>query len=292
MEVRKIAAAILLAIFLTGCAKAEETATGTLLTETVRETTTETTEAKAQNALPGDWYSQEQAMLAGFVVIQDGDVCENQREWMQYMEAVEKKEPASVTIMHYYRTEDGSRQTRLDASYDGAIHHLIRTENGEKTEKTYTQLLKQQGLLDESRAPYDSVIRYLLANGDNSEVLFEDLIVETDFEGVTEIGLYLKEGEPPLGVYKNAETVNAVVSLLTHGEYLSGDPEGYYYGAKLLMYNGKGEQLVIELDLNKGNYRYGMQTYCYGEVSNLLNLLGLSEWPEEVYAEHGTYIIN
>lgn len=290
MKIQKLAAAVLLAALLTGCAKTEETVTEALPAETVRETTTEVTETQPQSTLRSDWYSQEQAMLAGFVVIQDGDVRHNQSRWMRYMTAVESKEPSSVTVMEYHRTEEGFTQTRIDLTFDGACHHLTRKENGEVTEKTYTQLLKQQSVLDESREPYDSVIRFLLANGEDSKVLFEDLIAETDYSGVTEIAFHLKEGEPALKTYTNPAQVDAILSLLSHSEYLFGDPEEYYYGAKLLMTNGKGEQIVIELDLNKGNYRYGMQTYCYGEVFDLLQLLGLDKWPEEVYAEHGSYI--
>lgn len=290
MEVRKVAAAIHLAVLLTGCTNAENNMGETRPAETVRETTPQMTESQAQSALPDDWYSQEQAMLAGFVVIQDGDVRHNQTRWMQYMTAVENKEPAAVTLMRYQRTEEGSSQIRLDLTFDGERHHLIRRENGEVTEKTYGQLLKQQSLLDDGWAPYDSVIRFLLANGEDNEVLFEDLIAEADYTGVTEIGFYLKEGEPALKTYTDPAQVNAILSLLSHGEYLFGDPEGYYYGTKLLMTNEKGEQCVMELDLNMGNYRYGMQTYCYGEVTDLLQLLGLDQWPEEVYAEHGSYI--
>lgn len=290
MEVCKVAAAVLLAVLLTGCTKAEEKVEETLPADTIQETIPEMTASQAKSVLPEDWYSQEQAMLAGFIVIQDGDVRHNQTRWMQYMTAVENKEPAAVTLMRYQRTEEGSYQIRLDLTFDGERHHLIRRENGEVTEKTYGQLLKQQSLLDDSWAPYDSVIRFLLVNGEDSEVLFEDLIAEADFTGVTEIGLYLKEGEPALKTYTDPAQVNTILSLLTHGEYLFGDPEVYYYGAKLLMTNGKGEQCVIELDLNMGNYRYGMQTYCYGEVFELFQVLGLDKWPEEVYAEHGSYI--
>lgn len=241
-------------------------------------------------AVEDPWISQEQAMGMGFVVVQDGDVCHNQAEWMRYLTAAENKEPACVTVMQYFRTEEGWRQIRMDLSCDGMVHTLIRRENGEKTEKTYEKILTRQIPLDDSREPYDSAMCFLLANGEEEDVLFEDLIADADVAGVREIALHLKEGEPALCVYSDTQNVEEILSLLSHGEYLFAAPEEYYYGAKLLMTNGRGEQLVIELDLNQGNYRYGMQTYCYGDVSDLLRVLGFPDWPEEVYAEHGSYI--
>ena len=260
MMIQKKAAFVLLFLaLLTGCQKTEQTETTAPQIETTY--ATEATETVATAPVPVQkWISQEQAMLEGFVVIQDGDVRHNQNRWQLYMETVERKEPASITVIHFLRTDAGWEQIRYDISFDGNVHHLTCTEKGEKTEKTYTQLLKQQISLDESREPYDSAIRYLLANNDIGDMLFEDLIAETELDGVTEIAFHLKEGEPALETFTDSAQVDAVLSLLNHAEYLSGDPESYYYGAKLIMINGKCEQLVLELDLNRGNYRYGMQT--------------------------------
>jgi len=289
MAQKTLTAILLLLILLTGCQKAEQAETMAPIVETTV-CIEETKETPTQPTFVQPWISQEQAMLSGFVVVQDGDVRENQNRWQAYMEAAEKKEPVSITVMHYRRTEAGFEQTRYDLAYDGNLHHLVIMENGEKTEKSYPQLLKQQEPLDESWEPYDSSIRYMLSDSDSSMILFEDLIAETDLNGVSEISFHLKEGEPALKTYTDTSRVNDILVLLNHAEYLPGDPQEYYYGAKLIMTNGKGEQLVLELDLNKGNYRYGMQTYCYGEVSDLLGLLGYDKWPEEVYTEHGLYI--
>lgn len=294
MTVRKIAAAILvlpILASLTGCKEEKAVKTVTQPTEITAVTVVpETLHQTEATQMVQEWISQEQAMIQGFVVVQDGDVRHNQDRWQAYMDAAETKIPASVTVIHFGRSETGSEQNRYDLSFDGSIHHLTCVVNGKKTEKNYAQLLKQQISLEEEWEPYDSVIRYLLADGDRTEVLFEDFIAETDFAGVYVMGLYLKEGEPPLLHAGEPSQVEAILSLLSHAEYLSGDPSDYYYGAKLMMTNGKGKQLVLELDLNKGNYRYGMQTYRYGEVTDLLNLLGLDKWPDEVYAEHGAYI--
>lgn len=281
---------LLLTVILIGCKETKPEETTLLETEASSTVTTAPESLPTQSVPAQKWISQEEAMIEGFVVIQDGDVRHNQNRWQIYMDAVERKEISSVTVMHYIRTETGYEQIRYHLSYDGSLHHLSYMENGAKTEKTYTQLLKQQVILDDSWEPYDYTIRYLLANDDNEDVLIEDLIAETELDGVSEFSLYLKEGEPALNHYQDSAQVNAVLSLLNQAEYLFGAPENYYYGAKLIMTNGKGEQLVLELDLNQGNYRYGMQTYCYGKVSDLLNLLGLEKWPKEIYAEHGIYI--
>lgn len=289
MVQKKLTAILLLLIMLAGCQKTEQTETTAPIVETTA-CIEETEETPTKPTFVQPWISQEQAMLSGFVVVQDGDVRENQNRWQAYMEATEKKEPVSITVMHYRRTEVGFAQTRYDLAYDGSLYHLTIMENGEKKGKSYAQLLKQQEPLDESWEPYDSVIRYVLRDSDKSMILFEDLIAETDLNGVTEIYFHLKESEPALKRITDADQVKNILSLLNHAEYLPGDPQNYYYGVKLITTNGKGEQLVLELDLNKGNYRYGMQTYCYGDVSDMLSLLEFERWPDEVYEEHGIYI--
>lgn len=276
MKTRILACTTLLALLLSGCTGTEP--------ESIPTTAETTAQATAPILVQ---YSQEQAMIEGFVVIQDGDVRHNAGRWQAYMDAAESKTPASVTVMHFSHTEAGTTQMRMDLTFDGERHHLVRRENGVQTEGDYTTLLKRQLPLDDSREPYDSTIQYLLAQGDIQEMIFEDPIAETDLEGVTQIDFHLKEGEPALLRITDGAQVEGVLSLLNQAEYLSGDPETFYYGAKLLMTNGAGQPLVLELDLNQGNYRYGMQTYRYGAVSDLLNCLGLEDWPQAVYAEHG-----
>ena len=90
--------------------------------------------------------------------------------------------------------------------------------------------------------------------------------------------------------YTDGESIDSILQLLMTAEYLPAEPENYVYGMKLLMTNRDGKQLVIELDLNQGVYRYGMQNYEYGKVSEMLSALGLEQWPEEVLEEYGVYL--
>ena len=58
----------------------------------------------------------------------------------------------------------------------------------------------------------------------------------------------------------------------------------------LLMTNREGKDIVIELDLQQGNYRYGMQTCAHGEISDLLAALDINRWPDSVMEEFGTFL--
>jgi len=99
-----------------------------------------------------------------------------------------------------------------------------------------------------------------------------------------------KEGEPPVESYTAVETVDPILQLLMTAEYLPAEPEDYVYGMKLLMTNRDGKPLVIELDLNRGVYRYGMQCYAYGEVPDLFAALDMDGWPESVLEEFRAFM--
>ena len=227
--------------------------------------------------------SQEMAMLEGYVVMQDGDVRHNAGSWFGFLEKSRAGEPCTVTIVQF---ASGSEYVRYDISFDGNVYAASFDKDGKMTTEASQVLVMENGLCQDTEEPYDSYEAYLL----NDIVLYKDLIAQPDFEGVTEVFLHAKEGEPPVKTYTDAESVGPILQLLMTSEYVAAEPEDYVYGMKLLMTNRDGKELVIELDLNKGNYRYGMQTYTYGSVSDLLVVLGLEQWPESVLDEFSAFM--
>lgn len=270
---KQIVLLLCLSLLLTGCgANPEEAMAPT--PETI--VAAETTEA------PEVLLSQEMAMLEGYVVMQDGDVRHNAGAWMEFLEKTKAKTTCSVTLVQY---ETGSDYVRYDLSFAGSEYTLVYEKDGQTVTENSQVLVIENGLCDDTMEPYDTYEAYIL----NDVVLYKDLIAEPDYEGVTEIFLHAKEGEPSVKSY-TAEEAAPILQLLMEAEYLPCEPENYVYGMKLLMTNRDGKELVIELDLNQGIYRYGMQTYVYGEVDDMLSALGLEQWPDSVLEEFGEFI--
>lgn len=224
-------------------------------------------------------YSQEQAMLEGFVVMQDGDVRHNTKAWFAFLAACEERKHAQVTVAQYTM---GGSACYYDVTFDGSTYTVAFEQDGQRITETVDVLVRETGSSEDTMEPYDSYEAYLL----NDIVLYRDLIAEPDYEGVAEVFLHAKEGEPPLKTY-TGEAAGNILQLLMTAEYLPAEPADYLYGMKLLMTNRDGKELVIELDLQQGHYRYGMQTYTYGEVSDLLTVLELEQWPDAVLEEFG-----
>lgn len=272
---KRIVFLLCLALLLAGCgANPEET---TVTVPTSEETlVTEATEA------PEVPLSQEMAMLQGYVVMEDGDVRHNTGSWMAFLEQSGTGEPCNVTVVQF---QSVSGYVRYDLSFDGSAYTLSFEKDGEIVTTVSHELVAEKGLCDDTMEPYDTYEAYLL----NDIVLYKDLIAEPDYEGVTEIFLHAKEGEPPVKSYAGEEA-GPVLQLLMAAEYVPCEPENYVYGMKLLMTNRDGKELVIELDLNHGVYRYGMQSYVYGEVEDMLSALGLEQWPDSVLEEFSYFI--
>ena len=227
--------------------------------------------------------SQEMAMLEGYVVMQDGDLRHNAGSWFGFLEKCRTGESCVVTVVQF---ESGSEYVRYDVSFDGNDYMVSFEKDGQMVTEISSVLVIENGLCHDTAEPYDSYVAYLL----NDVVLYKDLIAQPDYEGVTEIFLHAKEGEPPVKSYADPASVDALLQLLMSAEYAPVEPEDYVYGMKLIMTNRDGKELVIELDLNQGMYRYGMQTYTYGAVSDLLNALGLEQWPDSVLEEFACFI--
>lgn len=237
---------------------------------------------ETQSTVQPTLYSQEMAMLEGFVVMQDGDVRHNAGSWFAFLEKAQAGESCAVTVVQF--TQEA--YIRYDIDYDGHDYTVTFEKDGQTVSEASQVLVIDSGLCSDSAEPYDYFESYLL----NDIVLYRDRIAQPDYEGVTEIFLHTKEGEPPIRSYTESAELEAILQLLMMAEYAPVEPEEYIYGMKLLMTNRDGKEQVIELDLNQGYYRYGMQTYRYGEVKDMLAALGLTQWPESVQEEFAQFL--
>jgi len=280
-----MAAGVLIA--LCGCVKAEHGVSVPEYTELpVSETAAQTTPAETEPQ-PIFTLSEEQAMLDGHIVMRDGDVLHNQRNWDAFLEAKEAGNGAIVTVVQFTNRESRMDWIRYSLIYLNEKYSLVyETPYDSRSMDLSGQLVYTAGELGEDMEPYDRFIRYSI----DDIVLYQDLIAEPDYLGVSEIHLHVKEGDPPIKSYTDAASVAGILELLTTAEYISCVPEDYLFGMKLLMTNGGGKEVVIELDLRQGVFRYGMQNYRYGEVSQLLAVLGLEDFPESVRIEFADYL--
>ena len=270
-------ALVLLALLLAGCSPAE------MLTPTVATFTTEPSWEPEENQPEAEWISQEQAMLAGWLVTERGDVRHNQQKWQDFLEKCDRGEAASIRTIRYW--DDGT-QSLYDVSYDGREYTVTVRIHGETATLICTDYLWESGELGPEEEPYDRFLRCSLT-GTETIILYEDLIAEPDYSGITAINLHLKEGEPPL-LSCEGENCNRILELLIGAEYMMCPPEEYLLGVKLIFPRGEGEELVLEMDLTRGFFRFGEQYYRYGDTSEaLLSALGLPDWPAEVKAEYG-----
>lgn len=273
---KKLAVILCAVLLLTACAK-EPLAMTTVPAETEMPVTVPS-ETEMEYPL-----SQEMAMLEGYVVMQDGDVRHNAGSWFDFLEKSRAGEPCEVTVVQFAFE---SEYVRYDVTFDNNTYSVSFEKDGQLVTETSQVLVIDDGLCQDMEEPYDSYEAYLL----NDILLYRDLIAQPDYEGVTEIFLHAKEGDPPVKSYQDAESVESILELLMAAEYVSVEPENYVYGMKLLMTNRDGKELVLELDLNQGNYRYGMQTYTYGDTCELLAVLGMEQWPDSVLKEFASFI--
>ena len=270
-----------MALLLSGCRTGREEGDLASMEETMP-FATESVVSEPTEATAPEFLSQEIAMLEGYVVIQDGDVRHNAGSRFAFLDACQAGSSGSVILVQF--ADPG--YVRYDLRYDGSDYILTFEKDGRTVTERSQVLVMESGLWKETQEPYDRYDAYLL----NDIILYRDLIAEPDFEGVKEIFLHAKEGEPPVKSYATVDETDPILQLLMTAEYMPIPPEGYCYGMKLLMSNRDGKELVIELDLNEGYYRYGMQTYCYGETEEMLTALGLESWPEAVMEEFREFL--
>ena len=287
---KKVFACVLAAALLCGCAVQKSAPTDPVEVETTVPAVTEIPET--QESRNSEIFSQEMAMIEGYVVMQDGDVRHNQRNWFDFVKSCENGEPASVKVAHYAFADTGMSNIVYNLEYDGNLYTVSYTLDGEIQTEQFSHLVFSWKNFDDTMAPYDVCQRYTLSNTDEwapGLVIYEDLIANPDFDGVAEIRLHAKESQPPVKIYTGPE-VEAILSVLDSASYLACPPEQYAYCMKLIMVNGAGNEIVMELEMNSGICRYGMQTYEYGTLSEMFDLLALEDWPESVKEEFGAFI--
>lgn len=240
-------------------------------------------------------YSQEQAMIDGFVVMQDGDILHNQANWMNFVELTQAGTDCSITVMHYVHGQQGFTYTRYDITFEEGVYFVNILADERQTTCMYEGLERTEGRFGADQEPYDSYIRYTFVKGTDTGdmVIFEDKIAQPELTGsITMAALILKEGEPELAIYEEPEVLGGLMELVNSAEYMLIPPDDYLFGVKLVFLDEAGNQQILELDIIRGIFRYGQSYYRYGELSMLFEILGLSQWPKPVLDEYGAYLGN
>ena len=237
-------------------------------------------------------YNHEQAMLDGCVVIEDFDVLYNQDSWQNFVELAEAGAETAVTVVYYTEEESEMTYVRYGVIFDGSIYTLKISAGEQQLTHTFTGLERKSGKYDQLTNGRDSYIRYTLTGGtDTPDVLiYNDGISTPPLSQANSFDFHLKEGEPPLAVYEDPDEVEAIVDLLERAEYMEVPPSGYVLGVSLFFEMENGQRARLELDILQGVYRYNDSYYRYGEVSDLFQVLGITQWPEEVQQEYNGYL--
>ena len=238
------------------------------------------------------FYNQEQAMLDGCVVIEDFDVRYNQDSWQNFVELTEAGAEAAVTVVHYSEEESETTYVRYGVIFDGSIYTLKITTGEQQLTHTFTGLERKSGKYDQWTNGRDRYIYYALTGGTETPdvLIYNDGIITPPLSQANSFDFHLKEGEPPLAVYEDPAEVEAIVDLLERAEYMEVPPSGYVLGVSLFFDMENGEKARLEMDILKGVYRYKDSYYRYGEVSDLFQVLGITQWPEEVQQEYNGYL--
>ena len=272
---KKIAVFLCIAFLLTSCGSVSTPP----VTSVESPSLTESVQAPSDTEL-----SHELAMLKGYVVMDEGDVRHNAGVWSSFLNDIKSGKSSTVTVVAFTQDDSGYNYIKYDLIFDGSLYTVSYNRNGEMISDSAAELVYQSGELDSTMEPYDMYERYCL----NDLIVYNDFIAQPDFEGVEEIFLHDKEHNPPIRSYTGAE-LQPVFELLMSAEYVA-EPDFYLYGMKLLMTNRDGKDLVIELDLKQGFYRYGMQTYFYGDVADMFAALGIEQWPDSVLTEFAEFL--
>ena len=238
------------------------------------------------------FYNQEQAMLDGCVVIQDFDVLYNQDSWQNFVELTEAGAETAVTVVHYTEEESDTTYVRYGVIFDGSVYTLKITSGEQQLTHTFTGLERKSGKYDIWTNGRDRYIYYALTGCMDTPdvVVYNDGITTPPLSEANSFDFHLKEGEPPLAVYEDPTEVEAIVNLLERAEYMEVPPSGYVLGVSLFFEMQNGQKARLEMDILQGVYRYKDSYYRYGEVSDLFQVLGITQWPEEVQQEYYGYL--
>ena len=127
---KKLFACVLAAALLCGCAPQKSVTADPVELETTVPVVTEIPET--QESRNSEIFSQEMAMIEGYVVMQDGDVRHNAGSWFDFREG----QIGSGTVMQYTQTDAGTDCVRYDVAFDGTDY----TVTFDKDEQTVVEV--------------------------------------------------------------------------------------------------------------------------------------------------------
>ncbi len=157
---KPIVVLLLLAVFLTACAK---NSASSFLTQ-----------------LPGD-YTLDDAKTDGCVVYEDGSITDGQQAWDAFVAATNSAKAASVRLAFYYTLGDPSHYAKeyyeeikdkypvlslQDLRFDGKKYTIQSMEDGKLDTKEYKYLLRYEGKPGSSDAIFSHYVYYVLVQDD------------------------------------------------------------------------------------------------------------------------------
>ena len=126
-------------------------------------------------------------------------------------------------------------------------------------------------------------------------VLLGMIVYPNDRKNTEPEKVILKLEDQILVQTSDPERLREIKDLLSGAEQIGYEPKTYILGADLVYTDEAGKAVALELDLDGDLFRYEGIFYDYGPgndnnaMPQLLNLLGLEGWPEEVKAAHSAY---
>lgn len=256
-------------------------------------------------------YSIEEAIIDKVVIVIDGVSRYNETVWWEFMEKVQAGKEATVRVMHYYSPGESQMGYKviMDLSFDGTYYQLESYEQGTYHCVPYSYLLYYAGNAADT-APYDRYEGYLLTNDpeesayliDNlangyalqgKDLIFANLIYTPKHPEIPyAISAELRLNDRPLMVIGDKAQIQELWNRMRQAVYLGYEPKTYNLGPELVFTGEDGKFTTLQLDLesdlicfNGMFYDYGPGTNSNGNVNalpQLLSLLGLEGWPEEV----------
>jgi len=231
--------------------------------------------------------------------------------WWEFLEKVRAGKEATVRVMHYYSPGESQMGYKviMDLSFDGTAYQLESYEQGVYNCLPYSYLLYYAGNATDN-APYDTYEGYLLTNDpegsayviDNlangyalqgKSLIFANLIyTPMQLEIPYAVSAELRLNGQPLMVLGDEKQVHELWHMMSQSIYLGYEPKTYNLGPELVLTGEDGSITRLELDLDSDLIRHDGKFYDYGPGTNsngnvnalpqLLSLLGLESWPEEV----------
>ena len=126
-------------------------------------------------------------------------------------------------------------------------------------------------------------------------VLLGMIVYPNDRQNAKSENVILKLEDQILVQTGDPERVREIRDLFSGAEDIGYEPQTYILGVELVLMDADGQEVALELDLDGDLFRYEGSFYDYGPgndnnaMPQLLNLLGLDDWPEEVKDAYPAY---